>query len=519
MQRETTSGECLDGFTELSRDAESSPLVESDDSVDFNTFAPSLCLTSSKMIACMTLAAFTAALSGLAALSDSTESGAGTLQTPQELLNLLSEASWQASVFGGIAFTCTEVVLTYLNNRFFFPSFMAAIDLVIRTFQGLGHLFFCTLSSAEKWLPLELALFIWSILTSFIFAEIVAKAFSFAAPYGEAVAFIAGLLVYFTTRFFGAKLFFKNTADVNWRLKQSHLKRLELLADSTVDITEPLPEGAGTDALIRYLNGVTDRWQVLSNNNSYRILFLQYLAPSLGGLLVLATAPPIMLGLIPQAVAGLENITCVVKCADLGESANYQNNFSFTFGAFATALTLLFYELNIFYLPKDFFKTAFTTYEKAQASDRDAVIKLVLFTIAAFFGSYFTSIGFRFVTETAYENGYFSYLGAFSSWIPRGIQAAIITMLWANLQALINQASFSQTDVTTGNIEKVQRAKKSLSDSSLVLTDTNLEALHTHSAFNGCRRDVEASPVDIQTTSEDKPCGWLSKLATCFGST
>ena len=155
---------------------------------------------------------------------------------------------------------------------------------------------------------------------------------------------------------------------------------------------------------------------------------------------------------MPESIQGAEMLTNT----DIGKSANYQNIASFTFGTFATALTLFFYELNIKDLPKHFLRTTLSIYEKIKEGNVSDAIKLFGLTLLAFGASYFSGIGFRFVAESAVSDGSLSYLGNWvSGLIPDGLFTAVIAMLWSHLQDLINQSNQELPIIDVERLEQI----------------------------------------------------------------
>ncbi len=400
---------------------------------------------------CLLVAFPTAALNSLAAiLGDSATTD--NLHTPEDLLHRLDEASAARIVYGVIALSASEAVLYFLNKRYLFASGKAAFDLLKRTTLTLKSIC-CRYDVAPKDRAGigENGLFLWSIVTSLIFAEMGGKALSFLGLPGEIIGFSLNLSVYFATRFASAKMFVDNINDANWQLKQRYLSKLESLRPNDVAIRIDLPNNNINHALVDFLTLIDDSGETLSKDRK-KVFWLQGVAPVLGYMLAVMTILPIVSGFIPESVQGAELLTN----SNIGSNNYYQNTGSLTFGIFSTALTLFFYELNIKELPKHFLTTALSIYEKIKSNDIAAAMKLFFLTVFALGASYLSGIGFKLIADTAVNNGYLSYLGTWlSSTIPNGLLIAVVAMLWSHLQTLVNQTAQTHTPLDINNLASI----------------------------------------------------------------
>ena len=454
------------------------------------------CAKGAEYAVCLLVAFPTAVLNGLAAISGDAVR-AGSLQSPDDLKKLLDEANVGQIVYGVIALSASEAVLFFLNKRYLFASGKAAIDLLRRTILTLRNLLCCyDLNPQDRAGILEYVLFFWSIVTSLIFAEMGSKALSFLGLPGEIIGFSLSLSVYFATRFASAKMYVDHINDTNWRLKQHYAAKLELLQCDNVTIQVKLNDNDVNGALIQFLNCVDEEWKNLLKDRK-RVFWLQYAAPVLGYMLVAITVVPIMSGFMPESVQGAELLTN----SNIGANGHYQNTASFIFGAFATALTLFFYELNIKDLPKHLIQTALSICEKINNSDIRNVLKLLSLTILASGASYLAGIGFKFVADTALASGYLSYLGNWlSRAIPSGLLIAVVAMLWSHLQALINQTTQASVPLEIEQLTYVdaQNARALLDE------DNDISALNgdRHALFLVADNSVNASPNRTHHSNE-----------------
>lgn len=397
-------------------------------------------LKGAEYTACFLVALPTAFLSGLAALSSN---DLNSLHSPDDLSSLVGRASAGKIMYAIIAFSASEGVLFFLNKRYLLASSKAGLELLKRTVLTLRSAVCCREVRAEDKASIaENILFYWSFLTSLIFAEIGGKSLSFLGTAGEITGFSLSLIVYFTTRFAGAKMFFRDVSDRNWRKKQEYLDKLAVVSLDETSIEPQLTSTTGNFqdglnlALQNFLRELDKNWDKLPK--SHRRICLNWTAKLCGYALVVSAALPIMVSFIPESVEGIETLTQTT----IGADAHYQNVESFTLGTFTTALTLFFYEVNIKDLPKYFFETVETIYEKIIQGEMSTALKMLGLTLVAAGASYCTGLGFKLVAETALDNGYLSYLGGWlSSMIPDGLLVAVTTMLWSHLQEIISQAS------------------------------------------------------------------------------
>lgn len=437
----------------------------------------------------------TATLNGLAAVSGDAAT-AGSLHTPSDLKGLLVKASVGRIFYGVAALLASEAVLFFLNKRYLLASGKAAIDLLRRDALTLRSLCCCyDLDPRDRAGIAENGLLLWSIVTSLIFAEMGGKALSFFGLSGEIIGFSLSLSVYFATRFAGAKMFVANICDPNWRLKQHYAAKLELLERNGVPIRTDLDsEHDANRALTLFLNQVDTEWKTLPKDTK-RVFWLQYVAPFLGYTLGALTVLPIISGFIPESIQGAELLTH----SSIGANSHYQNAASFTFGAFATALTLFFYELNIKDLPKHFLRTALSIYEKIKSGDMRAAMKLFGLTVLAFGASYLSGIGFKFVADTAIANGYLPYLGSWlSSAMPDGLLTAVVAMLWSHLQDLINQTAHTPVPLLNMDMAALTHVNAHNAEALLNISETDISALRN-------RHTLFATPTHVDTDTNTSP--------------
>lgn len=385
-------------------------------------------------ISCLAVALPTAFLAGLSALSST---ALQDVENFSDLGDLISESSPERIAYGSVVILSSESVLYFLNRRYLFPSCGAAIDLAKRTFT-------CKYKKGEGISLLgENILCAWSLVTSLIFAEIGSKAFEFMGTPGEIVGFTLNLLVYFSTRYAGANMFFRNAFDKNCRLKQKYIDRLEELdlavLSKYTEIVEAVPIGGSHEdnvnmALARFLRKLDDNWDKLPKDCKNAVQW--WTGKILGCGLVMLTVVPIMASFMPESIQGTEAIIRV----DIGHDEHYQNAASFTYGTFSTALTLFFYELNIKDLPKHFLKTMEQMYKDIKEGNVKGAMKLLMLTLVAAGASYCTGLGFASIATAAISNGYLSYLGdTICSLIHDGLLVGVTTMLWSHLQDLISK--------------------------------------------------------------------------------
>jgi hypothetical protein len=416
---------------------EQTSLIESEKIVQSRQIvqSPIIYLKTAEYFLCLVVAFPSAVLNGLAAVSGDADK-AGSLHTLSDLKNLLDDSSAGKIFYGVIALFASEAVLFFLNKRYLLASVNEAIHLLKRTRLTLqSFILRATLNPKESANLAENALFFLSILTSLIFAEMGSEALSFLGLAGQIIGFSLSLFVYFATRFASAKFFFDNLYDVDFQLKKAYKEKLELLNHKNIPSIEISSGKIVNDALIEFLANMDENWNTLPKNQK-KIICLRYIAPILSYSLIAITLLPIMAGFLPSSIQGLELLTQ----ESIGKNSDYQNPASFVLGIFITALTVFFYELSIKELPKHFLLTLLAIYEKIIEDKLTVATKLTGLTVFALGSSYFTSIGFKFIADTALTNGYLAYLGpSLSQVIPNGLFIGVITMLWSHLQELINQ--------------------------------------------------------------------------------
>ncbi len=439
----------------------------------------------------------TAALNGIAAVAGDSET-LGSLKTVEDLSHLLENAEIPRIVFGGVAFLGSMAVFFFLNNRYLFNSLKSSLNLIRKDFLTLASKFCCKpLEDKDKAGLGENFLFIASICTSIIFAEIGGKALSFLGDAGFYSGFSVSLLVYFATRYASANFFFSELGDKNARLKKHYLGKLEYLPE-TLELTKDVEEVAELqDELSDFLISINQQWQRLPKDIK-KIVLLKYVAPIMGYSLLTCTVIPIFNVFIPTSVEGTESLIH----HEVGKSQHYQNIASIALGTFLTGLTALFYELNIKDLPQNFLKTAISIYENLKSGNYKLASKLLLLTVIAGGTSYLGSIGFGYVATSAIKNGYISYMGAaLEQIIPDVMIIAVTSMLWAHLQELV----FNTTKINITPIESeamnVQKAKRLLEQAD---TKLNSSLIKSHASFF-CSTPRETSSSGHYVLQDEHP--------------
>lgn len=396
-----------------------------------------------KHTACFLVAFPTATLNGIAGLVDNNmRIGAGEVETLRELKELFGRADDYHIAYGVAAFLASEIVLYSLNKYYLVGSVKESFDLFRRGFLTIKH----RMQRAERFeeqynksTAYEFILFIWSFTTSLIFAELGKKALSFFGSTGEVVGFTLSQTVYFSTRFAGAKSFFKNYFDNNNKLVSHYLHELYLLQDSELEYysrclqsnDEQIPPYDPNTIFQKTKIEEFYRNKELFPKSKAKNLIFNYITPGLGYLLSVVTLPAVLLGFMPESVQGLESLFKV----HVGEEENYQNILSFSLGLPITLLTVFFYGINIKSLPDNISKTALSTYNEVKNKNYKLGIETFLLTSLAFFISYLTGTGFKYAAETSNSNQYFSYLNDnLSGSLPKLLFVGVITMLWSHLQ-------------------------------------------------------------------------------------
>ena len=385
---------------------------------------------------CVAVALPTAFLTALSALPESNP------KSPSDLLRLLKAAGFADICYGLTTFTASEAVLYFLNRRYLCSSTRDAFELLSNDFRALKSCIVCDgkKGGAYKTSFLENGLFVWSFLTSLIFAEMGAKAFSFLGAPGQVVGFSLSLWVYFSTRFAGARIFFKNTLDSNLALKQRYLDRLSIL-DSKVMPSDLSVEIKSSDsdslnlAMQKFVKKLDEKWDVLPKDLKKQLL-LGRLAPILGYTLAAVTFLPTLASFIPQSVQGLETLSG----KSIGLDADYQNAPSFGLGIFSSMLTVFFYEVGVKDLPKQFFGVCLSVYEKIKDGEIREALGIVAKSLISIGACYSTAIAFRLATALVVAAGYASYLEWVGETMPTFMLMTVTMMLSSNLLGIINSS-------------------------------------------------------------------------------
>ena len=322
----------------------------------------------------------TSVLSGFAAL-ESEHGNLKSLDSLNAIGHLLMTQSLGQLFYGFICLLATTLVLTGLNKKYLLGSTQSVLDLIKSDFVYFKNRFSKKLGG-NRFSLLENGLFVWCFMTSLIFAELGKETMAFLGKSGELIGFYLNLIVYFATRFAGARRFFGQN---NTRI-MSHRASLLILAT--------------------------------------------------GYLLAFVSAIPIIINFIPECVKGLQ----MLLHSNLHADPQYQNTTAVIIGVFATLPTVFFYSVSIKDLPKHCAKAIFLFHQKIKSRHYKKALLLLFLTTLAFAASYFAGIGFRLVGTSNIEQGYLSYLNiAVADWMPNMLFIACIMMFWSHLQHLINE--------------------------------------------------------------------------------
>jgi hypothetical protein len=333
---------------------------------------------------CALVALPTSILSGFAAL----ESNHGNLKSLDSLAavgHLLMNQSVSQFFYGLICFLATTIVLTGLNKKYLLGSTQSTLDLIKNNIIYLKNKLSRKKLGRYKTLFLENVLLIWCFMTSLIFAELGKETMTFFGTSGALIGFYMNLIVYFATRFAGARRFFR---------------------------------------------AIHER-KVSSNDNTFRKAVLR-----LGYVLAFISVAPIIINFIPESVKGLQ----MLLHSNLYADPAYQNTSTVMLGLIATLPTVFFYSVSIKDLPKHLVKTGSLLHQKLKLRHYKKALLMLLFTVLAFLASYFAGIGFRLVATSNIEQGYLSYLNhLIVSSMPGALFITCIMMFWSHLQHLINE--------------------------------------------------------------------------------
>ncbi|CAM2940618.1 Uncharacterised protein [Legionella steigerwaltii] len=334
----------------------------------------------------------TSILSGFAAL-ESEHGNLKSLDSLNAIGYLLMNQSIGQLFYGLICLLATAIVLTGLNKKYLLGSTQTVLELIKSDLIYLKNKFSRKLDGNRISL-IENGLFIWCFITSLIFAELGKETMAFLGIPGEIIGFYLNLIVYFATRYAGARRFFRNLLEQN-------------NTPSSFDA-----KSSSKDHLIGKIVLVT------------------------GYMLAFVSAISIIINFIPECVKGLQ----MLLHSNLNADPKYQNMTALSVGLIATLPTVFFYSVSIKDLPKHLAKAALLFYEKIKSRHYKHALLLSLMTVLAFAASYFAGIGFRLVGTSNIEQGYLSYLNpVITSWMPNTLFIACIMMFWSHLQHLINE--------------------------------------------------------------------------------
>lgn len=336
----------------------------------------------------------TSVLSGLAILQGAS-GHLGSLKNWDEIAKLIKQQPIDTLLYASLCLLATEVVLTSLNKKYLLGSSKTVVDLIRKDFNWVKSKIQRKELDGLNPSLIENGLFVWCFVTSLIFAEIGKETMSFTGAVGEEIGFYLNLLVYFATRFAGARRFFQGIIEKN---------------DNSDEASEKPP-----------LKDV-----------------LRSKLPMIPGyLLALVSAVPIIINFIPESDRGLQTLLH----SDLAADAKYQNAGAIAIGIMASLPTVFFYSVSIKDLPKHCVTALTHGYDHLKSKNYKQASLLSLFTLLAFGASYFTSIGFRLVGTSNIEQGYLSYLNeGIRNTMPDALFAAVILMFWSHLQHLANEA-------------------------------------------------------------------------------
>lgn len=343
----------------------------------------------------------TSVLSGLAVVQGAS-GHLGSLKDLEAIIELLADQPAGTLIYGAASLLATEIVLTCLNKKYLLGSAKTVLELLKRDFNYLKASILCRQFDGTKPSVIENGLFVWCFVTSLIFAEIGKETMSFLGTAGEQIGFYLNLVVYFATRFAGARRFFLSAIERNTS-EQSPSEKMSV-----------------QDKLLMFA----------------------------GYLFALISALPIVINFIPESDRGLQSL----MHSDLSFDPLYQNAVAISMGIMASLPTVFFYSVSIKDLPKHLLKTGSLGYEKIQQRQAKDVFGLLLMTVFAFGASYFSSIGFRLVGSSNVTQGYLSYLGeGIEQLMPDSLFAGVILMFWSHLQHLVNEHYKAPTPTVATN--------------------------------------------------------------------
>ncbi|KTD67848.1 hypothetical protein Lste_1006 [Legionella steelei] len=334
----------------------------------------------------------TSVLSGFAAL-ESTHGNLISLNSLNAIKHLLINQSIGQILYGLICFLATALVLTGLNKKYLLGSTQTVLELIRSDIIYLKNK--CSKKlGGNKILFIENGLFVWCFVTSLIFAELGKETMAFLGVPGELLGFYLNLVVYFATRYAGARRFFRNILERN--NTEHSLNAKAALKDHMI-----IKTSLGIGYIVAFISAI-----------------------------------PIIINFIPECVKGLQ----MLLQSNLHADPKYQNMTAITVGLIATLPTVFFYSVSIKDLPKHLAKSGLLFHQKIKARHSKHALLLVILTLLAFAASYFAGIGFRLVGTSNIEQGYLSYLNqVIASWMPNLLFIACVMMFWSHLQHLINE--------------------------------------------------------------------------------
>lgn len=366
----------------------------------------------------------------------------GSLKTPGDFINLISDGSSLNLFQAGLAFVAGGGVTVFIAKKHLLP----AVKEVVNLFKGMMLVCCRKEGGKQRFSLVDLALLIWSSCTALIFAKIGSQALSFLDTPGEVSGFILKFLLAAPTRYLASKVVLKQRFNKNWRLKQQALSQLSYLSKTQLAgmPSVPIAEGADICAINQAVKSYLKQESVQSalKKRTVRKTILKEVSGLLAASLFFITIMPMAVCFIPKAVQGLELMFGV----DIGKKEGYQNATTFLIGAFFSLLSDIFYELSTVSLPYTFFNTVFAVKDHYSEGNHKQVGKMMFLTALTMAMSYGNAIGIGFVASSLAKEGFLSYLGETvgHQLVPVGLTMVTMTMVWSNLQKLINSNKKNQ---------------------------------------------------------------------------
>ena len=331
----------------------------------------------------------TSILSGFAAL-EGEQGNLGALDSLYAIGNLITNQTTSHFLYGLCCLFATAFVLTGLNTKYLLGATQSVLTLVKANIDYFKSTLLRHPLPAEKKISwTENGLFIWCFLTSLIFAELGKETLAFLGKPGELTGFYLNLIVYFSTRFAGARRFFFDA----------------------------------------HTHGASNRlfWRHQT--------FTEKILAQIGYGFAILSAAPIIINFIPECVHGLQ----MLLHSTLGADPACQNRYAILIGVTATLPTVFFYSVNIKDLPNHLAKAGSLLHLNLKERQYKNAFSIISLTLLAFTASYFTGIGFRLVGTSNITQGYLSWMNPIlAHWMPDALFMAGVMMFWSHLQFLAN---------------------------------------------------------------------------------